>query len=37
MEVNTFTNNYGKLGHMIFIIYVTGSYDSYPDNQLLSF
>lgn len=34
---DAFTNNYGSLGNMIFIVYVTGSYDSFPDNQFLSF
>ena len=34
---DTFTNNYSSLGHMIFIVYVTGSYDAFPDNQLLAF
>ena len=37
MAVDRFQSNYNNLGHMIFIIYVTGSYDSYPDNQLKSF
>ena len=32
-----FTNNYSSLSHMIFIVYVTGSYDAFPDNQLLAF
>lgn len=32
-----FTNNYSSLSHMIFIIYVTGSYDAFPDNQLVAF
>lgn len=36
-EHDAFTNNYGSLGNMIFIVYVTGSYDAFPDNQLLSF
>lgn len=35
--VDTFTSNYDDLGHMVFITYVTGSYDSFPDNQLLAF
>lgn len=34
---DTFTDNYSSLGHMIFIMYVTGSYDAFPDNQLLAF
>lgn len=34
---DAFTNNYGSLGNMIFIVYVTGSYDAFPDNQLLAF
>ena len=34
---DTFTNNYSSLGHMVFIMYVTGSYDAFPDNQLLAF
>lgn len=34
---DSFTNNYSSLGNMVFIIYVTGSYDAFPDNQLLSF
>jgi hypothetical protein len=34
---DSFTNNYSSLGHMIFIMYVTGSYDAFPDNQLLAF
>ena len=37
MTVDKFQSNYNSLGHMIFIIYVTGSYDSYPDNQIKSF
>ena len=37
MQVDRFQSNYNSLGHMIFIIYVTGSYDSYPDNQLKAF
>ena len=37
MAVDRFQSNYNNLGHMIFIIYVTGSYDSYPDNQLKAF
>lgn len=35
--VDEFTNNYNDLGHMIFNVYVCGSYDSFPDNQLLAF
>ena len=34
---DTFTNNYSSLSHMIFIVYVNGSYDAFPDNQLLAF
>ena len=34
---DSFTNNYESLGKMIFIIYVTGSYDAFPDNQFLAF
>lgn len=34
---DNFTNNYTTLGNMVFVIYVTGSYDAFPDNQLLSF
>lgn len=35
--MDSFTNNYSTLGNMVFVIYVTGSYDAFPDNQFLSF
>jgi hypothetical protein len=35
-NVDPFKSNYGDLGKMIFIVYVTATYDSYPDNQTLS-
>ena len=31
-----YKTDYTNLNHMIFIIYVTATFDSYPDNQLLS-
>jgi hypothetical protein len=31
-----YKTNYGSLRQMIFIVYVTATFDSYPDNQLLS-
>lgn len=36
-ETDSFTNNYTTLGNMVFVVYVTGSYDAFPDNQLLAF
>ena len=27
-----YTQNYGELGKMIFVMYVLSSYDAYPDN-----
>jgi hypothetical protein len=33
---DSYKTDYTSLNHMIFIVYVTASYDSYPDNQLLS-
>ena len=35
-NVDIYKTNYGNLGNMIFILYVTATYDSYPDNQNLS-
>lgn len=35
-NVDLYKTNYGNLGNMIFIIYVTATYDSYPDNQNLA-
>jgi hypothetical protein len=32
VKFDDFTENYGDLGKMIFIIYVMSSYDAYPDN-----
>lgn len=34
VAVDDYKNNYGELGKMIFITYVLGTYDAYPDNQL---
>lgn len=31
-----YKTNYQDLGHMIFIVYVTATFDSYPDNQILA-
>lgn len=31
-----YKSNYGDLKSMIFLVYVTATYDSYPDNQLLA-
>jgi hypothetical protein len=35
-NVDPYKTNYGDLVHMIFNVYVTSSYDSYPDNQILA-
>lgn len=31
-----YKTNYQNLGHMIFMVYVTATFDSYPDNQTLA-
>ena len=31
-NVDPYKNNYSNLGHMIFVVYVLATYDSYPDN-----
>lgn len=36
LAMDPYKNNYSDLGKMIFIVWVTSSYDSYPDNQLLA-
>lgn len=33
---DSYKTNYQDLGHMIFIVYVTATFDSYPDNQILA-
>lgn len=35
-DVDPYKNDYSDLSHMIFVIYVTATYDSYPDNQILA-
>lgn len=32
---DVYKTNYNDLRYMIFTVYVTATYDSYPDNQLL--
>ena len=34
VPLDPYVNNYSNLGRMIFIVYVLGTYDAYPDNQL---
>lgn len=34
--IDPYKNNYLALDKMIFITYVTASYDSFPDNQILA-
>jgi hypothetical protein len=34
-NVDPYKTNYLDLGRMIFMVYVTATYDSYPDNQIL--
>jgi hypothetical protein len=34
-NVDPYKSNYSDLGHMIFMVYVSGTFDSYPDNQIL--
>lgn len=34
-NVDPYKTNYGDLSRMIFMVYVTATYDSYPDNQIL--
>ena len=34
-NVDPYKTNYLDLSRMIFMIYVTATYDSYPDNQIL--
>lgn len=36
LTMDPYKNNYSDLGYMIFIVYVTATYDSYPDNQNLA-
>ncbi len=36
LNVDPYKSDYGELLHMIFNVYVTASYDSYPDNQMLA-
>lgn len=33
--VDPYKTNFGDLGRMIFMVYITATYDSYPDNQIL--
>jgi hypothetical protein len=33
---DSYKTNYQNLGHMIFMVYVTATFDSYPDNQILA-
>jgi cytochrome b561 len=35
-QVDPYKTNYSDLGKMIFIVYVSATYDSYPDNELLA-
>lgn len=35
-RMDPYKNNYSNLGDMIFVVYVTATYDSYPDNQILA-
>lgn len=35
-STDPYKNDYTNLGHMIFVVYVTATYDSYPDNQFLA-
>jgi hypothetical protein len=35
-RMDPYKNNYSNLGDMIFVVYVTATYDSYPDNQLVA-
>lgn len=35
-HIDPYKNDYQNLSHMIFVIYVTATYDSYPDNQILA-
>lgn len=34
-NVDPYKTNYGDLRHMIFMVYITAAYDSYPDFQML--
>ena len=34
--VDPYRTNYSNLSTMIFIVYVTATYDAYPDNQILA-
>jgi hypothetical protein len=34
--MDPYKNNYSNLGSMIFVVYVTATYDSFPDNQVLA-
>ncbi len=33
--VDAYKNDISNLAHMIFVVYVTATYDSYPDNQII--
>lgn len=35
-NVDPFKTNYDDIGRMIFMVYVTATFDSYPDNQILA-
>lgn len=35
-DVDPYKTNYLELDRMIFMVYVTATYDSYPDNQILA-
>jgi len=34
-SMDPYKNQFSDLGKMIFVVYVTATYDSYPDNQIL--
>lgn len=34
--MDPYKNNYSDLGTMIYVVYVTATYDSFPDNQVLA-
>jgi hypothetical protein len=34
-NVDPYKTNFSELSRMIFMVYVTATYDSYPDNQIL--
>lgn len=35
-RMDPYKTNYSDLGTMIFVVYVTATYDSYPDNEILA-